>query len=129
MRKLFALLLVLAATLVPVSSFARYVGDQMPDGKDCRAKEQATVVTNAASTTGKNSAEPDRFSICLNQGGHTIFYFGGDMQSEAKDNDGFGGTCGAIIVADMNVAQGSQGEDWRNPGPDKKYGTADDHDC
>ena len=124
------------AVLAPVASFAGPATRDVPDAKDCRSNDQVTLVTNAASFSYTDSAkeldpssEPDRFAVCATQGGVTVFYFGGDMQSDAEDNDGALGTCGVIIAADQNLAQGQDGEDWSNPGNDDRWDTADDRDC
>ncbi len=113
MKKFVVAAACLAAALVPATGHARPYHD-LPDGADCRHTEQVTVRTYAASSDGHTSAEPDRLAICIHEGGHTIFYFGGDMQSEDPRNDGFGGTCGALIVADTTVASGKYGDDWSN---------------
>lgn len=137
MRRIIAVA-VLSIALAPLAGHARrgHAVRDVPDAADCRAKQQVTVVTNAGGATTDPgpktlpaSTQPERFAICVQVGGVTLFYFGGDMQSEVEGNDGFGGTCGAIIVADQNVAQGRYGEDWSNKGPDGQWGTNDDHDC
>lgn len=136
MRRI-VLVAVLAVALAPIASQARPAKRDVPDGKDCRDKEQVTVVTVAGGGTvdaaGPRtlpaSTEPDRLAVCVHEGGTTLFYFGGDMQSTVQGNDGAGGTCGAIIVADSKVADGRYGEDWSSPGADGRWGTTDDHDC
>ncbi|MFA5889855.1 MAG: hypothetical protein WDA27_02695 [Actinomycetota bacterium] len=139
MRRI-ALAVVLVAALAPTAGFARkgHALRDVPDAKDCRSKEQVTVVTYAGGATydeangpaPKNaSKQPERLAICVNQGGQTIFYFGGDMQSEQQGNDGAANTCGVIIVADENQAEGRYGEDWSSSGPDGDWDTGDDHDC
>ncbi len=120
MRKI-VILIGIALAAASAGAHANY---DIPDAKDCRSKQQATVMTAA-----NGAKEPDRLAVCVNQGGMTLFYFGGEMQSEDPRNDGFGGTCGAIIVADQNVAQGNNGEDFDNNGPDGRPGTSDDFHC
>ncbi|MFA5891061.1 MAG: hypothetical protein WDA27_08955 [Actinomycetota bacterium] len=134
MRRI-VLVTVALAVLAPAASFARPAKQDVPDGKDCRDSKQVTVVTNAASFSYTDSAEqiqpstePERLAVCANQGGTTIFYFGGDMQSDTGGN-GAGGTCGAVIVADQPVVSSDNGEDWSSRGPDDQWGTGDDHDC
>lgn len=109
MRRIAIAALALAA-VSPAGAFAHGTHD-VQDAKDCRSKDQA-----AATTTANGASEADRLSICVTQGGTTVFYFGGEMQSEDPRNDGFGGTCGAVIVGGQNVAQGKYGEDWYHPG-------------
>lgn len=135
MRRIVFASLILAV-FAPAASFARPAKRDVPDATDCRNKDQVTVVTSAASFsyTDKQedinpSKEPDRLAVCVTQGGTTVFYFGGDMQSDVPDNDGALGTCGVIIVADQNLARGQNGEDWSRPGPDNNWGTNDDVDC
>lgn len=138
MRRI-ALAVVLVAALAPTASFARtgHALQDVPDAKECRDREQVTVVTYAGGAKYDSqgpavlsaSKQPERLAICVHEGGQTIFYFGGDMQSEMEKNDGAGGTCGAVIVADQTIAKGRYGEDWSRPGPDNTWGTNDDYDC
>lgn len=108
MRRLIVLT-VAAAALVPLGARAEHAEKyhDVPDGRDCRRKAQVTATTAANGAT-----ETDRLAICVNQGGMTVLYFGGEMQSEDRRNDGFATTCGAIIVANQPVASGNMGEDW-----------------
>lgn len=106
MRKIAAALLGVALA-APVASFAYY---DVPDAKDCRSKDQVMVVTYA-----NGAKEPDRFAVCVRENKTTVLYAGGELQSEDPSNDGFAGTCGAIIVAGVTVAEGQYGEDWDSP--------------
>ncbi|MBI4728067.1 MAG: hypothetical protein HY775_00975 [Acidobacteria bacterium] len=105
MRKIAAALLGVALA-APVASFANY---DVPDGRDCRSKNQVTVMTY-----GTGAKEPDRLAVCVTQNGTTLLYVGGELQSDDPRNDGFAGTCGAIIVAGVTVAKGNYGDDWDN---------------
>jgi hypothetical protein len=114
MRRI-ALGIVAAALLVPAAARAHDV----PDGKECRNDTESSATVYKASTDPSRpngSTEPDRLGVCLKANGMTVFYFGGEMQSEDPRNDGFMGTCGAVIVADQPVASGNHGEDWDRPG-------------
>jgi len=109
--------LIAAAALVPAAAGA----NDVPDGRDCRRAEESSVTTVANGAT-----EADRLAICVKGGGMTLLYFGGEMQSDDPRNDGFAGTCGAVIVADQPIASGNHGEDWDDPGGP---GSADDFHC
>ena len=103
MKKIAAACAVVAI-LVPLGAGA---GD-VQDGRACRNSSQSGVRTAA-----NGASEADRFSVCVKgPGGETLVYAGGEAQSEDPRNDGFAGTCGAVIVADQTVAQGAYGEDW-----------------
>src|SRR5688572_14543206 len=115
MRKLAISLLMALGLLVPMGAMA----NDIPDGQDCR-DGNAAPVTLAATSGG----ETDRGAGCVNANGTTVFYLGGDGQSE--DDPGTGGACGAIIIAD-NTVTGT--DDWDNAGADGIEGTADDEHC
>jgi hypothetical protein len=106
MRKILIATLLVIAACAPRAAFA---DDAVPDGQDCRdgGAQPVTTVANGAS-------EPDRLALCIHVNGSTILYIGGELQSEDPNNDGFAGTCGAIIVADLTVAAGQYGDDWHN---------------
>lgn len=132
MRKMLALLAVGAIALV--MPFAGLAND-VPDGADC----------DAGATGAYTTGQQDRSAICLNAGGFTVFYLGGEAQpEEAENQDGFQGLCGSVTVAGQTQGSGHSGGtggggpgDWSwthtHPGPDGILGTADDiqhlHDC
>lgn len=99
--------MVIAAAFAPALAGAHDV----PDGKACRQAKESSVTTYA-----NGSTEADRLAICVKAADMTVLYFGGEMQSEDPRNDGFAGTCGAVIVADESVASGAYGEDWDRRG-------------
>lgn len=108
--------MIITAAIVPAAAGA----DDIPDGRDCRRASESSVTTYA-----NGSSEADRLALCVKNGNQTVIYFGGEMQSEDPRNDGFAGTCGAIIVADQPVASGAYGEDWdthgSSPGPEDDF--------
>src|SRR5687767_9816969 len=117
MRRFFVAALLALGMLVPMGAMAHDV----PDGQDCRDGNAAPAALGA--TSGQDS---DRGAACVNAGGTTVFYLGGEAQSE--DDPGTGGACGAVIVAD-NSLTGADNDDWDNAGADGIEGTADDEHC
>ena|SRR5687767_1628598 len=115
MRRLGITLLLALGLFIPMGASAHDV----PDGQDCR--EGTAAPASLGATSG---ADADRGAACVHAGGTTVFYLGGEGQSE--DDPGTGGACGAIIVAD-NTVTGT--DDWDNAGADGVEGTADDEHC
>ena len=101
--------------VVPMAARA----NDVPDGQDCRDGNAAPVTLAALS-----GGETDRGEACANAGGVTVFYIGGEIQSE--DNPGTGGACGSLIVGGSTV---TGTDDWDNAGADGVPGTADDEHC
>ncbi|HVF12911.1 MAG TPA: hypothetical protein VNA87_07485 [Actinomycetota bacterium] len=115
MRRLGITLLLALGLLIPMGAMA----NDVPDGQDCRDGNAAPASLGATS-----GADADRGAACVHAGGTTVFYLGGEAQSE--DNPGSGGACGSLIVAG-NTLQGT--DDWDNAGADGIEGTADDEHC
>lgn len=106
MRRLLVGAVVVMGVLLPF-------GVQASDVQDGRACKKQSTETNARTYATGEASEEDRFSVCVKgPNGEVLFYGGGELQSEDERNDGFAGTCGAIIVADTTIAQGAYGEDW-----------------
>lgn len=93
MKRFIAAAAVAALMLVPALAGA----DDIYDGADCRSGSAEPVALGAV-----NGDDADRASFCAHAGGTTVFYIGGEAQSET--DPGTGGACGAIIVADQTVA-------------------------
>lgn len=106
MRKILIGLLVAAALVQTGTALA----SDVQDGTACRnAADGATV-----RTTANGASETDRFSVCVNAGGKTVAYAGGEARSENPQNDGFMDTCGAIIVADTTYVKTNGGDAWHD---------------
>ncbi|HEX9711347.1 MAG TPA: hypothetical protein VGB52_02205 [Actinomycetota bacterium] len=114
MRKLALAALLAAMAVAPFAAQA----DDIPDGADCNS--------TAASGAFTNTDEPDRGAVCVNVEGTTVLYVGGEAQAEEPENQGSGGACGAVIVADQTL---TGDPDWDNAGADGEAGTADDEHC
>lgn len=101
--------LVVAAALVPAGTA---LATDVQDATACR--NAADGVTPKSTVTNADVNNKDRFSVCVNAGGKTAAYAGGEAQSENTKNDGFQHTCGAVIVADATLVQTNGGEAWHD---------------
>lgn len=115
MRRFAVALLLTLGMTIPMGAMA----SDVPDGQDCRNGNAAPASLGATS-----GADADRGAACVHANGTTVFYLGGEAQSE--DDPGTGGACGSFIVADQTL---TGTDDWDNAGADGVKGTADDEHC
>ncbi|HWH45324.1 MAG TPA: hypothetical protein VNT32_11375 [Thermoleophilaceae bacterium] len=107
MRKLLVLCFAVGGLAVPFTASAHDV----PDGADCRAAGEPSVTPLGGPAVPGGGEEADRGQACVNVGGTTVFYIGGEVQPEEEGNPAAGGLCGTIIAGGTTV---TGNDDWDN---------------